>query len=285
LPGFDAEIETPWGRIVDADVQIRELTSAYGAISRETVCKYGDVIYFLTSRGKIRALDGGRAIDISFPVENRVDSLFADREAMSTYAHLVGLDNTIKLTHDSSGAVLSMHIPTQTWGEEDFAAFTPERMFVYDSIDGVTDRSEIAFGEGGGKFHRQYRDGTQIDDGGNTEFAAEFPTVFEGGSNLYTVQRIDLRQEARTNFGLRYNIYDSDGDSLLTDLELIAAGTSKSLSWHVGDHTWAKYPFVRLWSIAGGSTGSGEGEVFYTNTFDIESIVFAIRYMGRIEVE
>lgn len=274
IPGFEAEIETPYGRIIDPNADAWKMAEV-GAVSRETVVKYEDAIYFLTTKREVMVFDG-ELRELSVLIEDRIDSIFVDYDAMVNYGHLVGQYDAIKLSNDSTGEVLSIDIRTETWGHELFTNFTPQRMFIYDSVN--TDVSEICFEVGTDPFLRQYRNGVRNDEGGNIAWAAEFPVVGDG-RKIYSVEYLNLRMEPRSNWKLRYTIYDADGDSLVTDsIFQSTAGAyanNRFLRWAVNPHVPTMFPFVRLWGAIDPNTGAEPPTVYY-NLFDIESITFTV---------
>ena len=267
-----------WGRIVGSDVEVRQLTSKFGAVSRETVVKYDDAIYFMTTLGEIMVLDGSGIRNISELVQNRLDTMFVDYIDMQRHANLVGVDDAIKLVHDSTELVLSMDIPSQTWGHEIFRDFAPTRMFVYDSTRGSGDVSEVLFEDGTDYFRRQYRNGSRGDQSGSFAWAAEF-SIPGDGLNAYDVRRLNFRMEPRSSWKLRYTIYDGDGDSLVSDSIYQTSSAfyanNRFLRWSVKPHDAIMFPFVRLWGAIDPNTG-GEPPVIYNNLFDIETIIFTV---------
>jgi len=284
IPGFEAEIETPFGRIVDPNAVVWQISEQYGAVSRASVVKYNDAIYFLTSKKKIMVFDG-ELREISIPVEDRIDSMFADYDAMVNYARLVGQYDALKLTNDSTGDVLSLDLPSQKWGHEEFTLFTPERMFIYDSVNSAV--SEISFADGIGPFLRQYRDGTRNDQAGKISWAAEIPIPGDG-LNMYSVNRLNFRMKPRSAWFLRFTVYDADGDSLLSDSILSTTAAfyknRRFLRWSLGLHDPTMYPFVRLWGKVDDNIGD-EPPIVVTNLFDIESIVFTVEKTADFEIQ
>jgi hypothetical protein len=282
LAGYAAEVETMWGRLTDSEVEVRQLSSHFGALSREAVCKYLEAIYFMSSHGKVMVIDGQGLRELSLPIENRIDTLFPEFSDLVDHAHLVGVDDCIKLTNDSSGKVLSFHIPSGTWVREKFTGFVPERAFIYDSTDGGTEYSEIHWGQGTGHFRRQYDD-TRFDAAGLFEWAAEFP-VNGDGFGLWNIQQLSLRQEARSLWWLRYTIYDSDGDSLASDSIYQGIGGNPFLRWHTLEHDAVMYPFLRLWGKTGENTGGGDPQTI-SNLFEIDNVTIMVRSAGLNEVK
>jgi hypothetical protein len=293
LAGYDAEMETMWGRVIGTTVEVRELTSALGAVSRENVVKYKDAIYFLTPQGVVMTIDGEGLRELSTPVQNWIDTLFkatkragasdmyADYAAFKEYAHLFCADDQLKLINDSSGKLLSYHIPSQTWGEQKYTSFIPTRMFEYDSTHGLIGTNvELYFAEGTGNFKQEYPYGYDYDQGGNFEWAAEF-SMPGNGLDFFSIDRIMLRQEPRSSWMLRYTIYDSDGDNLVSDSIYQYVDHYRFLRWDLREHDLTMYPSIRLWGKVDPNYGDEPPIVFY-NRFEIESIIFTIRNQGGI---
>lgn len=291
LAGYDAEMETMWGRVIGTTVEVRELTSAYGAVSRENVCKYKDAIYFLTPQGEVMTIDGQGLRELSGPIQNWIDTLFkatqeaggssmyADFAAFKEYANLFCADDQLKLVNDSSGKLLSYHIPSGTWGEQKYTDFIPTRMFEYDSTEGLTG-VELYFAEGTGNFKQEYPYGYDVDAAGGFEWAAEF-SMPGNGRDFFSINQIMLRQEPRSLWWERYTIYDSDGDSLVSDSIYQYTNNDRFLKWDLHKHGLTMYPSIRLWGKTGEMTGGGDPQSIL-NRFEIESIIFKIENHGDI---
>lgn len=291
IAGFDAELETPWGKIIDTDVEVRQLTSKYGAVSRENVCKYNDAIYFLTPKGEVMVIDEQGLGELSTPIQNWIDTLFkatsvsgvmqADYVAFDKYAHLFVADEQVKIINDSSGRLMSFHIPSQTWGEQEYTSFIPTRMFKYDSTEGLVGTDvELYFAEGTGYFKQEYPTGHTSDAAGNFEWAAEFSMPGDG-VNFFSINQINLRHEPRSLWWLRYSIYDSNGDSLIAGSVYQYGDHYRFIRWDMLPHDLTMYPSIRLWGKSGETTGGGEPQPI-PNLFEIESIIFTIRNQGLI---
>lgn len=291
IAGFDAELETPWGKIIDTDVEVRQLTTAYGVVSRETVCKYNDAIYFLTPKGEVMVIDAQGLSELSTPIQNWIDTLFkatsvsgvmqADYVAFDKYAHLFVADEQVKIINDSSGRLMSFHIPTQTWGEQKYTSFIPTRMFKYDSTEGLVGTDvELYFAEGTGKYKQEYPTGHTSDAAGNFEWAAEFSMPGDG-MNFFSINQINLRHEPQSLWWLRYSIYDSNGDSLIAGSIYQYGDHYRFIRWDMLPHDLTMYPSIRLWGKSGETTGGGEPQPI-PNLFEIESIIFTIRNQGLI---
>ncbi len=291
IAGFEAELETPWGRIIDTDVEVRELTSAYGVVSRETVCKYDDAIYFLTPTGKVMVIDDQGLSELSAPIQDRVDSLLSSTyKGRGDYGWLYGANDAIKLVNDSTHQALSYHIPTGTWGEEltEPSSFMPIGSFLYDSTEGLggVGDGRILWTKGTTFFKRQRLYGQQFESSGNYAWQAEF--VLPGdGVNLWSITGMKFLVYPFTNMRLRYTIYDGFGDSLVADslnvYDLHAYDSAwLPLNWHMKEHQPVTCPVIRLWTPPDCLWDTTLAGAVIPNRFEIESIIFTIRNHGSI---
>ena len=288
------------GGDAEYNFQFDPLTRSTGAVSRETVIKHGDVVYFLSPELRVYVLSGGGLKEISQPIEDWIDSTFkasrlgavtvADYLAAMNYAQMFILGDAVKLLNDSSGYMMSYHVPTGTWWREIYkshtATYIPLGSFRYDSTENLAGlgSNDKLFNHSSGAFREEYPHKLLTDKAGTFAWEAEMSAGGDG-INLYTVDQIVLNLYSRHYNYLRYNIYDETGDSLCTDNLALTSDSSGIYIWDVVPHAPCVYPRVKFWAKTGETYGAGGDPPAVPNLVEFEDIRFILRNHGRINAQ
>lgn len=275
-----AEYEDYWGRTVDADVEWRSLTRGIGAVSRKTIVKQDNTIYFLGPRMSVWTISGSGLQAISDPVANLIDSMFTSAgfffrgnslEAASRQARLYSFNRNIVLQNDSAAKFIGYNTFNSTWGLLSFdktgevdtggtldSAYVPLGSFAYDSsseINGLGSYSDLLFIDTTTPFAFEFgNSGKDTWTIAPPNYSFHFPMEFElsaggDGVNMWEVQRIDALLHGAAGSFMKYWIYDGYSPTALAAGSVLISTASDSVynvSLHVAPHTACKYPFVRL---------------------------------------
>lgn len=284
---------------VEYNLLFEQMTNKTGAVSRETVVKVGDDIFFLAPDLAVYRLGPSGLSDppISEPVRDWIhDSLFdASYATAYAYARLYKLGNAIKVQNDSTGEMFSFDYKMNTWGREAYPnAYYPRGSFQYDStanIRGFGEIYDLLFVSDSVKAF-QYQKLLNVP---NEGFTPGWTATFGGfgdGVGLWTIVQIGghlrgaYRSLLRTQ--LYYTIYDASYESLCSDSVKVFnvtanPGDETSDFWFdVIPHGPCKYPLVSLW------TRDGIYSTTYADTnnyFFIDNAVVMKRYSGKNEAQ
>lgn len=281
------------GSDVEYNLMFEQMTNATGAVKRETVVKHNDIVYFLSPELRVYELSGGGLKEISQPIEDRIDSIFkssvvaaatwgADYQAAMDDARMFIFGDAVKLLNDSSGNMLSYHVPTGTWWPEYYTSYIPLGSFKYDSTEGLAGHGagDILFNHSSGSFRHEYPHKYTVDYPSNFTYEAEM-AVGGDGINLYTVDQIIFNVYPLSYNYLRYNVYNETGDSLCSSSYAMTTDSSGVYVWDVRPHTPCVYPRVKFWAKTGETYGAGGDPPAVNNEIEFEGFRFILRNHGR----
>lgn len=309
IAGYAAEIEEMWGKTTDDNIRVRLLSKEMGAVSKRTVLEADGVVYFLTPELDMLSMNGVRVDTISTLISDRIDSLFfrgtvgslviyrSLYESASKYANMFKVGDLIVLQNDSTGVMLAYNRTSRTWGYISYEdGYIPTGSFAFDttlSLRGRKEYTDILYADTSllmrvENYSRMFSDANQY----------EYPWAWEsppltGGADLWKTKRVEFSYEfADTGSGsvcwLRYNIYNSTGDSLCSDSVLLKLSDNKTRKcWDVQRHSPDKYLTFRFWAQPDDQYQYGvteEGVPLYRearNNLIIKDVKFLVRYAGK----
>ena len=290
--GRDALYVFTHGTIYLVDIEngtVEMVESNIGAVSRQSVVKYGKTVYFLAPNMRVYALYGSNATDISDPVANWVDSLFTNETTASTNCRLFRLGQSIKFFDTASGVGLSFNTNRGLWSLESYgddSSYIPLGSFGYDSSGTgkvANYNTSVLFSDDAVPL--RVESDTTTYDFDDTAHATAFQTAFFGdGKNFWSLERMQLTVRSLRRVWLRYAVYDGENALLVSDSiycgdlsmigpPIVLANPGADQVIDIG-YNIAKYLSVRIYTNPSASGGLG-------NDIKILDMRLFIRNMGR----
>ncbi|MEA1999270.1 MAG: hypothetical protein U9N61_08115 [Euryarchaeota archaeon] len=279
-------------------MSVDKMTDAVGAVSRETVVKRGDDIYFLSPALDVYKLNDGGLAMISQPVRDQIaDTLFDITYATAgSYGRLYMLGDDLIVQNDNTAEMIGYNLESGTWGYLDMdAGYIPLGTFRYDSTEGSSGfgyYTDMMYMDSAIPFVSQKRVSTDATANEYRDWIIDVPVPSDGKSYMQVTQ-ISGMAISRTSGSqkLRYIIFDGSvnigktwGDSLVADSITLTAPDAlgegqRHFVLDVEPHEPSLFPYVRLFMERDTS------ESVAVNTLEIEDLTFSVRYMGRVAAE
>jgi len=207
------------------DIEIRRITSDYGAYSRSATIRHDDKIFYMRPDKKIYMLSSAGNKWISRPIQDDIDSTFASLGSVNTYKLR---DNIIfvPVLKDSS-CEWAFNIISETWSKITRAGISPNLCIPAGSFRYDTSQTEKSLDDY--YFYETYKDTANGDSAGLwVEISNEadyispviiyYPMAYQGnfigdGSDIWQIQSVEFMGTGNNGEYLIADVYD-DGDTI-----------------------------------------------------------------------